>query len=118
LKRCAHVGFEALRNILASGHDNGAIQIIDARDGRVLQRFVSGARIDSLAWSPDDRLLVSAHDDGTQRVWHVPSGTELGILHRGGYAATTRFSPDGRRLATVCLLNDFRSQGILWKLDE
>jgi serine/threonine protein kinase/WD40 repeat protein len=115
---CQCVAFANEADLLASGHENGSIQIIDSSHGRMLQQFASGASVQSIAWSPDARLLVSTHRDGTQRVWHVSAATALGILHRDAKPyGTTRFSPDGSRLATVFTLGE-ASRGILWKLND
>ncbi len=77
---CLCVAFANNRNLLASGHTNGFIQIMDASDGRLICQRSSSGEVRSLAWSQDDQLLVSSHGDGTQRVWHVPTATQLGIL--------------------------------------
>jgi WD40 repeat protein len=115
---CLCIAFANSSSLIASGHSNGNLQITDASSGRLLHRRSSSAHVKSLAWSPDDRLLVSTHYDGTLRVWHAPTATELGVLYRSGIMfSTARFSPDGKWLAAIFSLND-ASQGILWKLDE
>ena len=55
----------------------------------------------SLAFSPDGKLLATAHRDHTARLWEIPSGNRKAPL-RGRIASVmaVAFSPDGKTLAT------------------
>lgn len=58
--------------------------------------------ISSLAWSPDGSLLASSANDWTCRIWDIASFKQLQKLRHGGPVGTTRWSGDGKYLATVC----------------
>jgi WD40 repeat protein/serine/threonine protein kinase len=52
--------------------------------------------VNSIAWSPDGQVLVSASDDNTVRIWETTNGALIRTF--GGYNAA--WSPDGKVLAT------------------
>src|SRR5438128_2115163 len=56
----------------------------------------------SVAFSPSGKLLVSASEDETIRLWDPATGWELAVLHghQGGVNAVA-FSRDGRQLASA-----------------
>src|SRR5262249_10317947 len=59
---------------------------------------------ESIAYSPDSRLLATLGQANTVRVWEIATGKELGQLKgHQGWGAALAFSPDGRTLATGSL---------------
>jgi len=59
-------------------------------------------RVYAVAFHPSGELVASASNDGTARLWRVPSGDCLHVLeHGGGRLWTAAFSPDGNLLATA-----------------
>ncbi len=62
---------------------------------RKLVRVLRGhsGRVEGLAFTPDERHLVSASHDSTARVWKVETGDSMALLSRG--ADWIMFTPDG-----------------------
>ena len=96
------------------GEDPGEGQ--DTSDVLVQLRGHTSA-INSVMWSPDDRYIVTASDDGTARVWGPNTGMLLvrKLAHRDGSVVRVALpSHDGRYIATAG--SDFVAR--VWQLPD
>src|SRR3954465_4225499 len=73
-------------------------------------------RVHSVAFLPDGTLLASQADDGTVRLWNLPTGTFRSSLQLGGRSsrggAGLAFAPDG----TLCAIGAGTAQ--LWQVAD
>ena len=80
----------------------GEIQILDV-DTFETKLALEGhaADVNGLVFSPDSRLLASASEDRTVRIWDCETGAIAGTLQHSAGALAVAFSPDGERIAIV-----------------
>jgi WD40 repeat protein/TPR repeat protein len=57
--------------------------------------------VNSLAFSPDGRTLITGGDDGMVRFWNVEDGAERQVLEIGGRVSSVAFSADGTQILTA-----------------
>jgi dipeptidyl aminopeptidase/acylaminoacyl peptidase len=85
---------------LLSSSDDG-IRLWNLSTGREIRRFPvpRGVGSESVRFSPDDRLAVSAHDDGCCRVWDIDTGKVVQSFIQPSpekIVNSAAWSPDGR----------------------
>ncbi|KAJ5710327.1 WD40 repeat-like protein [Penicillium malachiteum] len=97
---------------LASGsYDSPVVRIWNVKESPIAWTFNEhSAAINSLAFSPDNRVLVSCSADNSARLWDLTTRTLLHTIDsHSGSVSSVAFSPNGQLLAscsednTVCL---------------
>jgi hypothetical protein len=80
------------------------VNTVDVRRRQGAHRFPAfKATVETLAFSPDSRLLAAGSREGRVRLWEVVSGRELADLAlRKSDVEHLAFSPDGQTLAVAC----------------
>jgi len=83
-------------------NDKPLVCIWDVNEGSLLREIDGFNGLQpSLAFSPDGKLLATAHDDNNARLWEISSGNLKATLKgHVSYVVGVAFSPDGKTLAT------------------
>jgi WD40 repeat protein len=90
--------------ILATGDMDGNVQMWDSRRGTCIAKMTGHkGYVNDMQFSPDGKMLATAGEDGTTRVWDVDAKKELHVIKTRHYGVVRGvcFSPDGDLLATA-----------------
>ncbi len=81
---------------IVTGSGNGSLQVWETATGRVLWREWPGGEINTVAFSPDGRWIVTGNwgGDNTVRVWEAETGTPVATMQHGDVISIVAFSPD------------------------
>jgi WD40 repeat protein len=84
---------------IASGLNDGTIQLWDASSGNLI-RTLAGHQsyVSDLTYSPDGRILVSASNDKTIKAWAMESGSLLTTITEKQSIQQISFTADGEEL--------------------
>jgi WD40 repeat protein len=84
------------RHVLAAA--NG-VHVYEVDTGRlVCEPFQAGSRVRGLALSPDGRLLATADDRPSCRLWELATRRQIPLRVPNGWSSDVAFAPDGRTL--------------------
>jgi WD40 repeat protein len=82
------------------GSSHSGLMLWDLGNQSVVQDF-PGERVESLAFSPNGRILAIGREYGNGLLlWDMSGGREMDILRGGGEIRSLAFSPDGKLLVT------------------
>jgi WD40 repeat protein len=96
------VAFTPKADRLAAGTGAGEAAIFDVRSGAKIPLVGHTDTINSVAISPDGKLVATGSEDSTTRVWQLGTGKLVRVLHDpNGAVSLVRFSPKGRLLLTI-----------------
>lgn len=97
--------------VLAAASSDGTILLWNAVTLKQLGTLVNAGHrpVNSIAFSPDGRMLASGDVDGVLRLWDVASDRvvdQSSVPKQGGSLICVAFSPDGQKLAAANLAGD------------
>ena len=82
--------------------DQGSARVWEVATGQAVSGMSHDDEVNSVAFSPDGKYIVSGSFDGTVRVWEAATGREISWMsHRRGHLANVAFSPDGKYVVVV-----------------
>ncbi len=103
LSSARSVAFSPRGDILASGHQDGAVRLWDVTSGLEIQQLLGHTEgIWGVCFDPGGRVLASASQDKSVRLWDVASAAQTAKLdgHTNAVYGVC-FSPDGKTLISA-----------------
>jgi eukaryotic-like serine/threonine-protein kinase len=100
---CVAFSHDGRRFATSGGASTRQVRIWVTQSGQLENSFTHHAdeRVLTVAFSPDDRLVLSTASDDAARIWDVARGECVAILAgHGAWVWSGGFSPDGRSVAT------------------
>ncbi len=88
--------------LAAAGNDDPKVVVVDAATGELIAELTGfSGRIQSIAFSPDGRTVLTAGQDPTLRLWDAATGRLLRTFAGHGLEVLAAvFHPDGTRIAS------------------
>jgi eukaryotic-like serine/threonine-protein kinase len=105
-----HVLTDSSEKYLIVNSDEGQIRVLDRESGKQRQSFRIQNRLEALAVSPDDRLLVAGDRNGQLSVWNLELSAAAGVVApdtpktfsvHNGVVYAVAVAPDGESLVTA-----------------
>lgn len=102
LNRCTFVDFSGDSALVASGSTQGGLKIWETANGKLYRSLgKETAPADGIAFSPDGKLIASAHPEERYiRIWDVEGGKLLTKLMASDGEIGIDFSPDGKLIVS------------------
>ena len=70
-------------------------------DGKQFARFDHTKKINSVSFSPNDKLLLVSSEDNTAVIWEIATKRRLGVFQHSGNVRQAAFNSDGKRIITA-----------------
>jgi len=99
-------------NLLAIADFQGKVSIYQVSPKKYFNHFLSGHsdQITSMAFSPDNKFLLTGSADKTARLWDITSGQLLRVFSGHTASVTSvNFTSDGKRIVTTSLDKSVRT---------
>jgi tetratricopeptide (TPR) repeat protein len=115
------VAFSWDGKLFALSKKDNTIDLQDRSTGRIIWTFRGHARaVNAVAFSPDDRFLLSGSDDQDARLWEVNTGKPVGepFHHQSGSVTLVGFVPERKGIWTRELSDAMLPQAAYWIFED
>jgi len=97
--------------------DQKNVRILETSKDRK-EILLEGYRINSIAFSPDDRFLFASDSDGTVRIWNVKNWSRVQKIEANGANCIVAVSPNIEHITAAITVGEWSNEIAIWDMPQ
>lgn len=106
--------------MLACGTTEGFVEVWERSSGKLIQKFRPGQAVYSVAFSPDNRLVISGSESTNAQIWHIGEERQVHLFQKHpGAICGVAFSRDGKHAYSLSFEgSQYEALACVWNVES